>query len=136
MNSHALVVIIDGVCVMCNKFARFVTYFNPDAKLMWAQNESAKQFLTSVNISFEDVMRSIVVVKNDKVYRGSDAFIAVLLTMNLFFKFIACLMMLFPKPLREWVYQKVADNRYYLFGKTDTCPLPSPEMRSKFLHSI
>ena len=38
-----------------------------------------------------------------------------------------------PAPLRDWLYDRVADVRYRIFGKYDTCPLPPPEVRARFL---
>jgi predicted DCC family thiol-disulfide oxidoreductase YuxK len=35
--------------------------------------------------------------------------------------------------LRDWGYDLVARNRYRLFGKHDTCPMPTAETRSRFL---
>jgi predicted DCC family thiol-disulfide oxidoreductase YuxK len=38
-----------------------------------------------------------------------------------------------PRPLRDVVYRFVARNRYRVFGKYDTCMLPDPKQRSRFL---
>ena len=131
-----LIVVIDGVCVMCNEFARFIVFFNDRARLMWAQNPKAIEFLRTLGISFDDGMRSIVVARKGKVYRGSDGLIQVLLTMNFLLRCLGYLMMLFPRVIREYVYNKVASNRYSVFGKTEKCSLPSSAMREKFLHPM
>jgi len=38
-----------------------------------------------------------------------------------------------PRPLRDWMYDLVARYRYRFFGKYDSCMLPPPEVRSRFL---
>jgi predicted DCC family thiol-disulfide oxidoreductase YuxK len=38
-----------------------------------------------------------------------------------------------PRPLRDFVYRFVATNRYRMFGKFETCMLPEPRHRKKFL---
>jgi predicted DCC family thiol-disulfide oxidoreductase YuxK len=38
-----------------------------------------------------------------------------------------------PRGLRDWLYRLVARNRYRWFGKSDTCMLPTPELRARFL---
>ena len=38
-----------------------------------------------------------------------------------------------PRPLRDWVYDRVAASRYRVFGKLDACPVPAPEHRRRFL---
>jgi predicted DCC family thiol-disulfide oxidoreductase YuxK len=39
----------------------------------------------------------------------------------------------FPRSLRDWSYDLVAKNRYRVFGKYETCMLPEPRHRKKFL---
>lgn len=38
-----------------------------------------------------------------------------------------------PARLRDWLYDRFAANRYRVFGRYDTCPLPAPEVRARFL---
>ncbi|WP_422823669.1 hypothetical protein [Vreelandella vilamensis] len=40
---------------------------------------------------------------------------------------------LIPRPVRDWLYGRIASNRYRLFGKYDTCLLLTPDHRSRFL---
>jgi predicted DCC family thiol-disulfide oxidoreductase YuxK len=131
---HKLVVVLDGECVMCSKFALFIASFSPDARLMWAQHEKSKQFLRKFDISYEDIMKSIAAIKDGKAYRGSDAFIQILISMPWYLRLMGYLMMLFPRFIREYIYGLVAVNRYTLFGKYETCTIPDASVRSKFLH--
>ena len=41
--------------------------------------------------------------------------------------------MLFPERLRDFVYDYIAKNRYKWFGKKESCVIPTPELKSKFL---
>jgi predicted DCC family thiol-disulfide oxidoreductase YuxK len=50
-----------------------------------------------------------------------------------FWRFAGSVLQLVPRPLLEWGYRIVARNRYRLFGRYDTCPLPSEDTRSRFL---
>ena len=38
-----------------------------------------------------------------------------------------------PRVLRDWLYNRIARNRYHWFGKRDICYLPTPELASRFL---
>jgi predicted DCC family thiol-disulfide oxidoreductase YuxK len=40
---------------------------------------------------------------------------------------------LLPRPLADWLYDRVAQNRYALFGRTDSCMIPPPEWRERFI---
>jgi predicted DCC family thiol-disulfide oxidoreductase YuxK len=40
---------------------------------------------------------------------------------------------LVPRPVRDWLYDRLAANRYRLFGNTEQCALLSPEQRVRLL---
>ena len=40
---------------------------------------------------------------------------------------------LVPRTFRDWAYDAFARQRYRIFGRLDACPIPSPEVRSRFL---
>ncbi len=41
--------------------------------------------------------------------------------------------MIVPKFLRNWVYDYIAKNRYKWYGKKESCMIPTPELKAKFL---
>jgi predicted DCC family thiol-disulfide oxidoreductase YuxK len=133
---HDLIVVLDGVCVVCSSFARFVVYFNPGARLMWAQNPQTIEFLSLYGISYQDIMSSIAVFHKGCPYRGSDAFAIILKSMKWYLAMLGYFIMMFPRIIREYVYNFVARNRYAIFGKKNECSLPSPDLKAKFLHPI
>ena len=134
--SSSPVLVIDGVCAICNGFAMFVDKFNPNCRFMCAQNEKTIDVLKAHSITADDAMTSIVLIEDGRVFRGSDAFIQVLLGMNFMFRALGIMMRIVPRCIREVVYSAVANNRYRLFGKRDSCSIPSIEMRKKFLHPL
>lgn len=40
---------------------------------------------------------------------------------------------IFPRPLRDWLYRRLARNRYALFGRADMCALPDPAFQKRLL---
>jgi predicted DCC family thiol-disulfide oxidoreductase YuxK len=38
-----------------------------------------------------------------------------------------------PRPIRDWVYDRIAKSRYSLFGKRDSCMIPTPSLKKRFL---
>lgn len=38
-----------------------------------------------------------------------------------------------PKPMRNWLYQRLARNRYAVFGRADMCALPDPDFQKRLL---
>jgi predicted DCC family thiol-disulfide oxidoreductase YuxK len=43
------------------------------------------------------------------------------------------LLMLIPRPLRGWLYARVARNRYAVFGRGDLCAIPDPAFRARLI---
>ena len=48
---------------------------------------------------------------------------------------VSALLRLVPRVLGDWVYDRVARNRYALFGRTEHCMLPPPRWRDRFIDS-
>jgi len=38
-----------------------------------------------------------------------------------------------PKPIRDYFYDLIAKKRYKIFGKKDTCMIPTPSIEKRFL---
>lgn len=46
---------------------------------------------------------------------------------------LARVLQLIPKPIRDWLYQRLAQNRYRVFGKADLCTLPDPALQKRII---
>jgi predicted DCC family thiol-disulfide oxidoreductase YuxK len=79
-----------------------------------------------------DLSTMVLFVKG-QTYRKSAAAVRVLWYLGTFWRCIAALLWLVPLPLRNLGYSIVAGNRYRLFGKKDSCRLPTPKERARFL---
>jgi predicted DCC family thiol-disulfide oxidoreductase YuxK len=125
------IILFDGVCNLCEVSVQFIIkhdskhYFHftsqssTVAKALWEEHKLG-------NID------SIVLLTNGKVYTHSDAALEIckrldgLYTYLYIFRFI-------PKVLRDVVYRFVANYRYKVFGKKDSCMMPSIELENRFL---
>jgi predicted DCC family thiol-disulfide oxidoreductase YuxK len=94
------------------------------------QGETAAVWLSS-----EDVTRlhSLVRVAEGRVYRKSAAVVRILCRLSLPWAMAGCLLWLIPGPLRDAGYDLVARYRYRIFGKHETCRLPTTADRARFL---
>jgi len=70
---------------------------------------------------------------NEQLLGRSDAILRAGKELGGIWKALATLGKLVPKPLRNIFYRFVARNRYSIFGKFETCMLPEPRHRKKFL---
>lgn len=127
------VIFFDGICNLCNGAVQFViekdrqNYF----KFAALQSEFAKNALSNAELKVKHG-DSFVLLENGKVYEQSTAALKVARKLNglwpLLYGFI-----IVPPLIRNAVYKYVARNRYKWFGKQESCWVPTPELKSKFL---
>ena len=125
------IVFFDGVCSLCNFAVDFITQRNPQRTLKIAslQGETAQKMLDE---ELRSVLSSLVYFENGKIYTHSDA--ALRICKDLSFPWnLFPILLLVPRFLRDFVYKLIARNRYKMFGKRDTCRLPTKEEASYFL---
>lgn len=125
------VVYFDGVCGLCNGFIDFVMSVDKNGifKFSPLQSDYAKANLSP---EFTSDLKTIVVQINGQTFSKSSAVIAVLSELGGIWK-IALLGKILPIFIANKAYDLVAKNRYNLFGKKETCRLPTPEERAKFI---
>ncbi len=126
------VVFFDGVCGLCNRFVDFVLRRDPKGLFLFSplQGETAARRLDTADIAD---LKTVVVFDGDRAYRKSAAVIRVLGRLGGFWRAAAGLMWIVPRPIRDLGYSWIANNRYAIFGKKETCRLPTAEERSRFL---
>lgn len=131
-------ILFDGVCGLCNKFVQFVLSHDPQGHFTFAslQSNLAKEVLRRHGKNPE-TLKSVYLIKNrgeagETLYCKSDAAIRVLSELQGPTKNLKIFLGL-PAPIRDIGYDLVAAIRYKLFGRYDTCPLPNPAQRARFL---
>jgi predicted DCC family thiol-disulfide oxidoreductase YuxK len=75
---------------------------------------------------------SMILVEDGTYYTKSTAALKICKNLKGLWKVFSVLLVI-PKPIRDFFYNIVARNRYKWFGKRESCKLPSPEERSRFL---
>jgi len=75
---------------------------------------------------------SFVVIEKDKAYQKSNASLRLYNKLPWYWKWTQ-VFWIFPKFLRDGVYNFIARNRYKWFGKKEECMIPTPEVKSRFL---
>lgn len=126
------VLYFDGVCGLCNRTVDFVLRYDRRGAIRFAplQGRSAAEHLT---ISDVRQLGSVVFSCNDRLWRRSSAIVRLLRAMGGCWPCLGWLLWLIPRPLRDLAYLLIASNRYRLFGKKETCRLPTPAERARFL---
>jgi predicted DCC family thiol-disulfide oxidoreductase YuxK len=134
------VVLFDGTCNFCDRSVQFVIDHERDHELKFAalQSDEAKALLAKA-LGDEDraaaVARdldSVVVVDGDRIYTHSSAAMRIARHLRWPWRWSRSFAIV-PRFVRDAVYRWFARNRYRWFGKTETCRVPTPELRARFL---
>ena len=130
----------DGVCGLCNRGVQFILRRDPGAVFRFASLQSAfaRRVLGRHGYRADDLDTVYVVIDHDlpgeTLLSRSDAVIFVLKKLpGAVVALWRGILQVLPKALRDWGYRVVARNRYCIFGRYETCPMPTPETRSRFL---
>jgi len=126
------IVLFDGVCNLCNSTVLFLIKYDKNNYLHFAaqQSISGKNLMEEFNIAGDK--KSVIFIKEGNVFYKSDAIIEIAKLIKGWPRIIKYTG-IFPKGFRNAVYDLIANNRYLLFGKRDSCSVPSEINRKKFL---
>ena len=134
------VVLYDGVCGLCNRLVQFILKRDVNHRFRFAslQSEFAATLLKRHGADSRDLDTFYVVIDHgqagERVLMRSDAILHVVKTLGGIWK-LAGAGRILPRAIRDAMYRLVARNRYRVFGKYESCMLPSPEHHAKFLDS-
>lgn len=133
-NNHSYkIILFDGVCNLCNSAINFVIDHDKKNRFKFAplQEETGQNLIREFQIDPAQT-DSIVLIDNGRAYIKSTAALRIARYMNGAYPLLYSLIIL-PPFIRNWVYDWVARNRYKWFGKKESCRIPTPELRDKFL---
>lgn len=126
-------VLYDGVCNFCNNSVNFIIKHEKDQELQFAslQSELGNAVLKRHNLNSQN-FDSIVFVQRGQVFQKSKGALKIAGFLKAPLSWIKAFGIL-PVWFTDIFYDIIAKNRYKIFGKSDTCQIPSPELRSRFL---
>ena len=134
-NTGHPIIFFDGVCNLCNGAVQFIIRNDKKGYFHFAslQSTEADQLLTDYGLSASD-SNTIILLKEGKVFIKSDAALEISKNLDGAWKILS-VFKVFPRFIRDGVYDWVARNRYRWFGKRDECMVPTKNLVSRFLHS-
>jgi predicted DCC family thiol-disulfide oxidoreductase YuxK len=133
LKSEKQIILFDGVCNFCNFWVNFVIKRdNRDVfRFSALQSDISKEIIDRINYDISNP-NTFVLIIGENYYTKSTAALKVCKELSGMIKFLYPLIIL-PKFFRDFVYDLIAKNRYKLFGKTDSCRIPTEEEKLKFL---
>jgi predicted DCC family thiol-disulfide oxidoreductase YuxK len=127
------IILFDGVCNFCNFWVNVILANDKRKIFKFAplQSDTGKNLLLKFNLSTEE-FSSFILIDGDRFYKKSTAALLVAKDLRGFFKILYPLI-IFPNFIRDFFYDIIAKNRYRIFGKRDTCRIPTGEELSRFI---
>jgi predicted DCC family thiol-disulfide oxidoreductase YuxK len=132
------IVLYDGVCGLCNRAVQFLLKRDRHDRFRFAslQSDFAANLLQRHGINYTKLDTVYAVLNhgetNEKLLAKGDAFLFFAKVLGGIWS-VARLGRVIPRPIRNWLYDFVAANRYRVFGKAESCMLPDAASRHKFL---
>ena len=131
-SSHPII-LFDGVFTLCNGFVQFVIKRDHRNVFRFGslQSESARQILMLLGSEHRD-LTSIVLLDDEDIATESDAVLKIARKLHglwsLHYSFV-----IVPRIVRDTMYRIVSRYRYRIFGKMDSCMIPTPELLDRFI---
>ncbi|AXE16407.1 hypothetical protein DR864_01020 [Runella rosea] len=126
------VILFDGVCNFCNASINFVIDRDAARRFRFAslQSDFGQRLLAENNRQLTD-FDTVLLLRAGKLYEKSDA----ALEIARYLKGWSWLYLfrIVPRFIRDFFYDIIAKNRYRLFGKSDSCRIPTPEEKKLFV---
>lgn len=128
------IILFDGVCNLCNNAIQFI--IKRDKKNLYKfaalQSDAATALLKERGIDISKIDSIILIDPNTAYYTKSSAALEIGKTFGGGWRLLG-LFEWVPGPIRDWVYDLIAKNRYSWFGKRNECMVPTKELKAKFL---
>lgn len=126
------IILFDGVCNLCDSSVQFIIKRDPEGKFKFASLQSGIGQELLKKHGLKSTINSFVLIENGKVYVKSGAAIRICKQLYGLWK-MSTVFLVIPPFIRDSLYGVIAKNRYKWFGKKESCLLPSPEWKNRFL---
>jgi len=128
------IILFDGVCNLCNNAINFVIEHDKKDVFRFAslQSDLGRKMVSERNIDPEVLDSIILIEPGVAYYEKSTAALKIAKELSGGYSLLSYFSFL-PDFIRDGVYKIVAANRYSWFGKKESCMIPTPELKAKFL---
>jgi len=127
------IILFDAMCVLCSANARFILKHDRSARFRLASIQSPAGAALCRHFGLDRAdPETLLFVDGERALRNSDAVLAIWSGLGWPWRAAAALRIV-PRALRDRLYLWIARNRYRLFGRRETCWVPSAADRERVL---
>lgn len=123
--------LFDGACVLCSGTVQFVLRVEAAPRMRFAAVQSDSGQALLAQICLPGLTDSFVFIENGRVFLRSEAAFRLAAHLRAPWRWGRFLRVL-PRGLTDWLYDRIAANRYAWFGRKAVCLIPAPEERHRF----
>ncbi len=130
---NSSIILFDGVCNLCNASVQFIIKHDPKAHFRFAALQSPiGQRLLEQHALRPQTMETMVLIEGTSAFTKSDAALRIAKRLSGIYPALAVLFII-PRPIRDWGYDLIANNRYKWFGNRASCMVPTDDILDRFL---
>ena len=128
------IILFDGVCNLCNSSVQFVIARDKKDlfRFVALQSDLGRTIVKHIGIDIKNTDSIILYEPGIAYYYKSTAALKIAKSLGGIWSLVSSLLII-PATIRDLVYDYIAKNRYSWYGKKESCMIPTPELKSKFL---
>mgnify|MGYP000023182062 FL=1 len=125
------VVVYDGVCLLCNRLIKYLLKKDRQQLLMFSTYQGLPDVISKKGLQFP-MEESISYYRKGVWWQQSNAILLIYKDIHGAFHW-SQIAWIFPRVARDFIYRFISKNRYRWFGKHESCLLPEPSIRARFI---
>ena len=128
------IILFDGLCNLCDSAVQFIIKHDKKDvfRFVSLQSDIGKEISNYLGMNSEELNSIIVYQPGYAYYYKSEAVFEITKDLGLIFSLISIFSFL-PTSITDSIYDYIAENRYKWYGKKESCMIPTPSLKSKFL---
>jgi len=132
MSGHRKIVFFDSNCALCHWSVRFILRHDTHQRILFAPIYGHTWQHYSVKDPIASSGASVLFFDGEKIYEKSDAAFKIIKNLSRRWHWMAVIKII-PRSWRNMIYDFIANNRYWWFGKVEECSLASRFPKERLL---
>lgn len=131
LDEHGHILLFDGDCGLCDRAVQWVLRRDEGGTMRFAPLQSTLGKEALARLPELAGVDSMILLHRDGAWIRSTAVLETARYVGGIWS-LAVLGYLVPRALRDWVYDQVAKRRLALFGRVESCSVPTAQQRERF----
>lgn len=128
------IILFDGICNLCESSIQFIIKRDKKDTFRYVaiQSEIGQKIIKHIGIDTSKTDSIILYLPGRAYYYKAEAALLIAKDLSGFYSILGYLSFI-PNNLKNLIYDYIAKNRYKWYGKKESCMIPTPELKAKFL---